>query len=199
LAVALIFIPKALGQGDPQLAGVAVGDGPREVERTLGRPEDRASEVFWQGVDGRSHHMVQWQYGLDETRIADLTVTFIDGKVHQVGALAGSWQTSEGLRIGDRLPKAVRLYGTGIEDAPIEGLTPHRYIRGRVVVRVITDAPSDEILAIGVESPRQAPLEASRLPADPGWHHPPVPEGPSSQLPPIGEDDLPIVPRQRYY
>jgi hypothetical protein len=122
-------------------------------------------------------------------------VTFIDGKVHQVGALAGNWQTSEGLRIGDRLPKAGRLYGTAIEDSPIEGLTPHRFLRGGVVVRVITETPSDEILAIGVESPKQIPLEASHVPSDPDWHHP-APSEP--EAPPLLEDE-PILPRQRYY
>jgi hypothetical protein len=196
LAVVVTVVPGALGQGDPQLAGVSVGDAPGEVERALGTPDDRGTEVFWQGMDGRSHHMIQWQYGLDETEIADLTVTFIDGKVHQVGALAGTWQTGEGLRIGDRLPKANRLYGTGIEDSPIEGLTPHRYIRGGVVVRVITEFPSDEILAIGVESPRQIPLEASHLPATPEWH-PPVP--PDTEAVPPVHDETPVLPRQRYF
>lgn len=196
LAVAVTFLPGAFGQGEPRLAGVKVGDAPQQVERQLGTPEDRGSEVFWQGLDGQSHHMIQWQYGLDETQIADLTVTFIDGKVHQVGALAGAWQTSEGLRIGDRLPKAGRLYGTAIEDSPIEGLTPYRFLRGGVVVRVITEAPSDEILAIGVESPKQIPLEASHAPSEPDWHHP-APSEPEA-APPLIQDE-PVLPRQRYY
>ncbi len=196
LAVLVTFLPGAFGSGEPGLAGVQVGDAPQAVERALGTPEDRGTEVYWQGLDGQSHHMVQWQYGLDETQIADLTVTFIDGKVHQVGALAGGWKTSEGLGIGDRLSKAGRLYGTGIEDAHIEGLTPHRYIQGGVVVRVITEAPSDQILAIGVESPKQIPLEASDLPSEPDWHHsePPRPDAP----PPVSDTE-PVLPRQRYY
>lgn len=197
LAMAVSFLPAAFGQGDPGLAGVKVGDGPREVEQSLGEPDERGSEIFWQGTDGQSHHMIQWQYGLDETQIADLTVTFVDGKVHQVGALAGTWQTSDGLKIGDRLSKAGRLYGTAIEDAPIEGLTPHRYIRGSVVVRVITEAPSDQILAIGVESPKQIPLEATSSPNLPDWHGP-VPSEPDRNVPPVVEDE-PILPRQRYY
>ncbi|MNS89666.1 hypothetical protein D3C72_1236850 [compost metagenome] len=196
LAVAVTFLPGAFGQGEPRLAGVKVGDGPQQVERTLGAPEDRGTEVFWQGVDGASHRMIQWQYGLDETQIADLTVTFVDGKVHQVGALAGSWETSEGLKIGDRLAKADRLYGTGIEDTPIEGLTPHRFIRGHAVVRVITEAPSDEILAIGVESPKQIPLESRTTPSEPDWQHP-TPSEPDA-TPPVVED-APLLPRQRYY
>jgi len=197
LAGVVSFLPAAFGQGDPGLAGVQVGDAPLEVERVLGTPEERGSEVFWQGLDGQSHHMVQWQYGLDETQIADLTVTFVDGKVHQVGALAGTWQTSDGLRIGDRLSKAGRLYGTAIEDAPIEGLTPHRFIRGSVVVRVITEAPSEQILAIGVESPKQIPLEAQSLPAEPDWHAP-KPSTPQLPTPPVLEDE-PSLPRQRYF
>ncbi len=197
LAVVVTFIPVARGQGDATLAGVAVGAGPGEVERLLGPPEDRGSEVFWQGRDGRNHNMIQWQYGLDETRIADLTVTFIDGRVHQVGALAGNWQTSEGLMIGDRLHKAERLYGTAIEDLPIEGLTPHRYIRGSVVIRVITEAPSEEILAIGVESPRQTSFDAADSSAGKAWEHPPLPKGEAPDSP-SREEEL-ILPRQRYY
>lgn len=182
---------------EPNLAGVRVGDPPRTVERVLGAPDDRGSEILWQGVDGRSHHMIQWQYGLDETQIADLTITFVDGKVHQVGALAGDWQTSDGLRIGDSLAKANRLYGTAIEDPPIEGLTPHRYIRGHVVVRVITEPPSDRILAIGVESPKQIPLEAAPRRFEPDFQHPPIgPQEPDS--PPLSDTD-PALPRQRYY
>lgn len=198
LALVVTAVPGARSQENARLGGITVGDGPREVERALGQPEDRGSEVFWQGKDGRSHHMIQWQYGLDETQIADLTVTFVDGKVHQVGALAGSWKTSEGLGIGDRLPKAGRLYGTAIEDSPIEGLTPHRYIRGSVVIRVITEAPSDEILAIGVESPRQLPLEASSVSEPPAWH-PPVPSEPRPPSPPVADDTAPLLPRQRYF
>jgi len=197
LAVLVSFLPAAFGQGAPDLAGVQVGDEAPAVERALGQPEERGSEVFWQGTDGQSHHMVQWQYGMDETQIADLTVTFVDGKVYQVGALAGTWRTSDGLRIGDRLSKAGRLYGTAIEDAPIEGLTPHRFIRGGVVVRVITEQPSDQILAIGVESPKQMPLEAQSAPSGPDFHGP-APSEPQVPTPPV-VDDEPVLPRQRYY
>ena len=197
LALVVSFLPAAFGHGGPSLAGVQVGDEPREVERALGTPDEQGSEIFWQGNDGQSHHMIQWQYGLDETQIADLTVTFVDGKVHQVGALAGTWQTIDGLKIGDRLSKAGRLYGTAIEDSPIEGLTPHRFIRGSVVVRVITEAPSDQILAIGVESPKQIPLEAPSSPSVPDWHGP-APSEPNVPAPPVVEDE-PILPRQRYF
>lgn len=145
----------------PSLGGVRIGETATTVEQHLGRPARKPTEVFWNGTDGKPHRVGLWQYGLvpdSQTPIADLTVTFLDGKVFEVGALDKNYKTSEGLRIGDSLHKASHLYGTAIEEDLVSGLLPTKFLKGGVVVKVVTMPGDDHVLAIGLESPRNLPL-----------------------------------------
>lgn len=147
----------------PSLAGVAIGEPQSAVQGKLGSPERRDTELFWNGPDGTPHRVVMWQYGVTSeggTPVADLTVTFLDGKVFQVGVLEKGFKTSEGLSVGDRLGKASRLYGTAIEEDMVAGLQPMKFLKGGVVVKIVTMPGDDQLLAIGIESPKNLPLES---------------------------------------
>lgn len=151
------------GTKAPSLAGVQVGESKHAVEQKLGAPERRDSELLWNGPDGEQHRVIMWQYGLTqegETAVADLTVTFLDDKVYQVGVLEKGFKTSEGLSVGDRLGKASRLYGTAIEEDMVAGLQPMKFLKGGVVVKIVTMPGDDQLLAIGIESPKNLPLES---------------------------------------
>ncbi|MNY17030.1 hypothetical protein D3C86_1503270 [compost metagenome] len=71
------------------------------------------------------------------------------------------YRTSEGLRVGDRIAKASRLYGTPIEENLVSGLLPMKYLRQGVVVKVVTMPGDDRVLAVGIESPRALPTVGS--------------------------------------
>ncbi|HEY9856596.1 MAG TPA: zinc ribbon domain-containing protein, partial [Stenomitos sp.] len=153
-----------LNGGAPSLAGVHVGDAQTSVERKLGKPERRDTEVFWNGPDGAAHRVNLWQYGVTregDSSVADLTVTFLDGKVYQVGVLEKGFKTSEGLAVGDRVGKAHRLYGTAIEEDMVAGLQPMKFLKGGVVVKIVTMPGDDHLLAIGIESPQNLPLDSA--------------------------------------
>jgi len=150
--------------GAPSLAGVHVGDAQASVERKLGKPERRETEVFWNGPDGSPHRVIMWQYGVTQeggTPVADLSVTFLDGKVFQVGVLEKGFKTSEGLAVGDRIGKANQLYGTAIEEDMIAGLQPMKFLKGGVVVKIVTMPGDDHLLAIGIESPKNLPIDSA--------------------------------------
>lgn len=148
----------------PSLAGVQVGEGQRAVERKLGTPERRETEIMWNGPDGAPHRVLLWQYGVSvegETTVADLTVTFLDGRVFQVGVLEKGFRTSEGLGVGDRIGKASSLYGTAIEEEMVAGLQPLKFLKGGVVVKIVTMPGDDQLLAIGIESPKNLPIDSA--------------------------------------
>lgn len=148
--------------GAPSLAGIKVGDAQQAVERRIGKPEVKPTEVFWNGADGKAHRVGLWKYGLSpDSEVADLTVTFLDGRVYQVGALDKMYRTSEGLRVGDRIDKASRLYGTPIEENLVSGLMPMKYVKHGIVVKIVTMPGDDRVLAVGIESPRALPIAAS--------------------------------------
>lgn len=154
-----------LGAGTraPSLAGVQVGEAQRAVERTLGSPERRETEILWNGPDGTPHRVIMWQYGVSaegETSVADLTITFLDDRVFQVGVLEKGFKTSEGLAVGDRLGKAHRLYGTAIEEDMVAGLQPMKFLKDGVVVKIVTLPGDDQLLAIGIESPKNLPIDS---------------------------------------
>ncbi|MBO9539327.1 zinc ribbon domain-containing protein [bacterium] len=146
----------------PSLAGIKVGDPQQAVERRIGKPDIKPTEVFWNGRDGKPHRVGLWKYGLTpDSEVANLTVTFLDGKVYQVGVLDKVYRTSEGLRVGDRIAKASRLYGTPIEENLVSGLLPMKYLRQGVVVKIVTMPGNDRVLAVGIESPRALPTVGS--------------------------------------
>lgn len=146
----------------PSLAGIKVGDAQQAVERRIGKPDVKPTDVFWNGADGKPHRFGLWKYGLTpDSEVADLTVTFLDGKVYQVGALDKLYRTSEGLRVGDRIDKASRLYGTPIEENLVSGLMPMKYVRQGVVVKIVILPGDDRVLAVGIESPRALPVAAT--------------------------------------
>lgn len=148
----------------PSLGGIHVGDPSAKVAKRLGRPERTPHEVIWSDSHGDVHRLGFWQYGLDKETapdVADLTITFLDDKVYQVGSLDASFATSEGLRVGDRTGKANRLYGTAIEEDRVSGLVPLKYLHNGVVVKVIVMPGDDQVLAIGLESPKGLPLAAT--------------------------------------
>jgi len=148
------------------LAGIHVGEASSEVVTRLGHPQRRPREVFWNAPDGTAHRVGIWQYGITPGTddVADLTVTFLDGHVYQVGVLAKGYRTSEGLHVGDRLPKARQIYGTAIEEDPIAGLVPIKFLRGEVVVKVVTMPGDNEVLALGIESPLNLPAVEAETP-----------------------------------
>ncbi|MNL59286.1 hypothetical protein D3C87_1830000 [compost metagenome] len=71
------------------------------------------------------------------------------------------YPTSEGLRVGDRIAKASRLYGTPIEENLVSGLMPMKYVRQGVVVKIVTMPGDDRVLAVGLESPRALPTASA--------------------------------------
>lgn len=166
--------PASVASGpSPNLAGITVGQDASSLEAKLGKPDTRPEEFLWQGPDGKSHSLAFWEYGLKEG-VADLTVTVLDGKVYQIGVVDGPFRTSEGLRIGDSIEKARALYGTGVEEEPIEGLVPIMFIKGGVVVKVVTEAGGSAVLAIGIEAPERLPMDFGSEPHEHEHHEPPV-------------------------
>lgn len=145
----------------PSLGGIHVGDSSAHVTKRLGQPERTPHEVIWSDGRGDVHRLGFWQYGIakdTDPQVADLTITFLDDQVYQVGSLDASFATSEGLRVGDRTSKANRLYGTAIEEDRISGLVPLKYLHGGVVVKIIVMPGDDQVLAVGLESPKGLPL-----------------------------------------
>jgi hypothetical protein len=157
-----ISLLREAHRAPPSLAGIKVGEPQKAVEHRIGKPDIKPTEVFWNGVDGKAHRVALWKYGLtSDSNVANLTVTFLDGKVYQVGALDKMYHTSEGLRVGDRIAKASRLYGTPIEENPVSGLMPMKYVRQGVVVKIVTMPGNDRVLAVGLESPRALPTASA--------------------------------------
>lgn len=151
----------------PSLAGIHVGDTGVRVIQMLGHPQKIPTRIYWQGADGKGHEVAIWEYDTgqrDLAGVAGLTVTMLDGRVHEVGVLTARFPTSDGLHVGDRVGKAQSLYGTGIEEDSIEGLVPTKFIKDGVVVKIISAMGGSQVLAIGIESPRNLGLDQAEAP-----------------------------------
>ena len=152
-----------IASASPSLAGLHVGDSSAHVLQILGSPARTPREIYWNDATGQTHRLGFWQYGLmkdPDPAVADLTVTLLDGRVYQVGVLSNRYSTGEGLRVGDRRSKANQLYGTAIEEHPIAGLIPVKYLQDGVVIKIILMPGNDHVLAIGIESPKSLPTVA---------------------------------------
>lgn len=167
-AIALAFASTT--PSTPRLAALQVGDPGVRVRQHLGRPARAPHEILWHASDGTPHRAVIWEYALlmegDEV-VPRVSVTLLDGRVFQIGVLDARYATDRGLRVGDPLAKARRLYGTAIEEAPVAGLVPLKFLHGGVVIKVVVAPDGDRVLALGLESPRNLPMPAAE-PEAPG-------------------------------
>lgn len=146
-----------------RLAGLAIGDTPAKVEKVLGKPALAPTPMNWKP----GHRAVMWHYDpdLEAGGVPNLTVTFIDGHVRRVAVLDRHFATADGLRVGDTLAKARRIYGTAIEEDATGSLVPFKFICQGDVVKVIVEQGSPKLLAIGIETPDDIRLSQPRAPA----------------------------------
>lgn len=168
VAAAVVFVASLAttlplpGKQVAEMAGIRIGDSASKVEQVLGTPQRSPVPLAWKP----HHEVLMWQYDLDFEAggIPNLSVTFVDGRVWRVASLHERYATRGGLRVGDDLAKARRLYGTGIEEDPDGGLVPWKFVCDGQVVKVIVEEGGQELLAVGIETPFNF-----KLVAPPSW------------------------------
>ena len=155
-----------------EMAGVRIGDTVQRVEGVLGRPHKGPVSLTWK--PDHDVKMLQYDLDMESGGIPNLSVTLVDDKVWRVASLHKRYSTRDGLRVGDTLEKARKIYGTGIEEDSDAGLVPWKFVCQGQVVKVIVEHGGKELLAVGIETPLNF-----KLMAPPPWFEdrsePPLP------------------------